>query len=114
MPESFPKSKKIISEKIAPENVQVRTNYQPKEKKKKTKTKTGLKSKTPVQKAYRIEKVREKHGKAYVSWSESMDIELTELYCEGKSLMDMIHFSRSRGAIASRIKKLELEEKFTQ
>jgi DNA-directed RNA polymerase specialized sigma24 family protein len=58
-----------------------------------------------------IEKAKEKDKSAYQSWSEEMDIELTMLYCEKKTLKELAaHFRRSQGAIKSRIKKLELPE----
>jgi len=65
----------------------------------------------PEYKAQMIEKAREKDKSAYQSWSEEMDIELTMLYCEKKTLKELsAHFRRSQGAIKSRIKKLELPE----
>lgn len=46
-------------------------------------------------------------------WLPDQDDELTELYCEGASILDIsLHFGRTRGAITSRIKKLELDEKY--
>jgi hypothetical protein len=44
-------------------------------------------------------------------WTDELDDELTTMYCEGVNVKDMAkHFGRTRGAINSRIKKLELEE----
>lgn len=58
-----------------------------------------------------MEKAREKNREAYKPWTEEMDDELTVMYCEGVNIRDIArHFGRSRGAIRSRIKKLELEE----
>jgi F-box protein, helicase, 18 len=56
-------------------------------------------------------KIREKHQDAYKPWTTEMDDELTTLYCEGITIRDLSkHFGRTKGAIRSRIKKLELEE----
>ncbi|HZH72520.1 MAG TPA: UvrD-helicase domain-containing protein [Mariniphaga sp.] len=59
-------------------------------------------------------KLKEKAGKvkeAYQRWTTELDDELTVMYCEGVTVKDIAkHFGRSRGAIRSRIKKLELEE----
>jgi superfamily I DNA/RNA helicase len=63
--------------------------------------------------AYSVEKIREKHSDAYAPWTVELDNELTEMYCMGISARDMAkHFGRTTGAIRSRIKKLELEEKY--
>lgn len=63
------------------------------------------------QKAYAVDQVREVHKKAYQPWTPSLDEELTTFYCEGHSLEQMAaHFNRTKGAIISRIKKLELAE----
>jgi len=58
-----------------------------------------------------FDKVREKYPGAYKPWTVELDDELTVMYCEGVTVRDMAkHFGRSKGAIRSRIKKLELEE----
>lgn len=55
--------------------------------------------------------IREKHKDAYKPWTTQLDDELTIMYCEGVNVRDMSkHFGRTKGAIRSRIKKLELEE----
>ncbi len=57
------------------------------------------------------EQIREKHKDAYKPWTTELDDELTVMYCEGVNVRDMSkHFGRTKGAIRSRIKKLELEE----
>lgn len=62
-------------------------------------------------KSYSFEEVRKKHRKAYRPWTQELDDELTIMYCEGVTVKDMAkHFGRTKGAIYSRIKKLELEE----
>lgn len=56
-------------------------------------------------------KIREKHKDAYKSWSDELDDELTAMYLNGDKVQDMSdYFGRTKGAIRSRIKKLELKE----
>ena len=62
-----------------------------------------------------IKTARQKQKKqpqnAYTPWTEEDDEELTVMYCEGRSLNEMANnFNRSKNAIRSRIRKLELEE----
>jgi len=65
------------------------------------------------QKAYSLEKIREKHKDAYAPWTNEMDDELTVMFCEGKTVSEMAkYFTRTKGAIRARIKKLELKEKY--
>ena len=62
-------------------------------------------------KAYSVEAAREKNKAAYRPWTDELDKELTVMYCEGVNVWDMAkRFGRTKGAIISRIKKLELEE----
>lgn len=62
-------------------------------------------------KAYSVDSIREKHKDAYRPWTDDLDKELTVMFCEGVNIRDMMkHFGRTRGAITSRIRKLELEE----
>jgi len=64
-------------------------------------------------KTYSVELVREKHNGAYQPWTAELDEELTELFCKGKDITDMIkHFKRTKGAIVARIKKLQLAENY--
>ncbi len=57
------------------------------------------------------QEIRRKHKDAYQPWNQSLDDELTIKYCEGVSIDTLAnHFGRTRGAIRSRIKKLELKE----
>ena len=61
--------------------------------------------------AYSIDEIRIKTKDAYKRWTIELDDELTVMYCEGINLKDIVkHFGRTRGAITSRIKKLELKE----
>lgn len=63
-------------------------------------------------KAYTVEEKRQEHKQAYQSW-EGHDAELELLFCDGKSVAELAaHFGRNEGAIRSRIKKLELREKY--
>jgi DNA-directed RNA polymerase specialized sigma24 family protein len=62
-------------------------------------------------KAYSLDEVRNKHHDAYKPWTIELDDELTIMFCEGLNVKDMAkHFGRSKGAIHSRIRRLELEE----
>ncbi|RZJ72252.1 hypothetical protein [Flavobacterium sp.] len=62
-----------------------------------------------------LEKLREKHGQAFMPWSKEDDGQLEVLYCEGKSVPELARFfGRQNGAIRARIKKLELEEKYAK
>lgn len=63
------------------------------------------------EKAYSVAQAREKNKDAYKPWTDELDDELTEMFCNGINGKDMAkHFGRSQSAINSRIKKLELEE----
>ena len=65
------------------------------------------------EKAYSVEEIRKEHRQAYVSWSEEDDEKLELLFCKGKSVKELAStFERKEGAIRSRIKKLELKEKY--
>ncbi|MEP6949805.1 MAG: UvrD-helicase domain-containing protein [Ginsengibacter sp.] len=62
-------------------------------------------------KGYSVDEVRKTRNGAYQPWTDELDEELTVMFCEGTDVRDMAkHFGRSKGAIMSRIKKLELEE----
>lgn len=64
-------------------------------------------------KTYSVEKIREEHAKAYTPWTAEDDSKLERLFCEGKKLKQLAEtFRRNEGAITSRIKKLELYEKY--
>ncbi|MCB9223642.1 MAG: phospholipase D family protein [Crocinitomicaceae bacterium] len=56
---------------------------------------------------------KKRFNNAGAPWTEELDQQLEMLFCEGKSIKEMMeHFERSNGAIRSRIEKLELEEKY--
>ena len=64
-----------------------------------------------MEKAYSVEKARERNRAAYQPWTDELDIELTQMYCKNVSITKMTsHFGRTKGAILSRIKKLELAD----
>jgi superfamily I DNA/RNA helicase len=63
------------------------------------------------EKKYSLNEVRLKHKDAYKPWTAELDDELTVMYCEEVNIRDIAkHFGRTKGAIMSRIQKLELEE----
>jgi superfamily I DNA/RNA helicase len=100
MPFDFPKSTHIHIMKVVSD-----------EEKQQEKAAETAKQESKSEKAYSIEEVRKKHKEAYQPWTIELDTELTTMYCEGVNPKDMAkHFGRTRGAITSRIKKLELEE----
>jgi len=56
-----------------------------------------------------VEKSRETNKDAYRPWTAVLDEELTVLWMEGVNPKDLaLHFGRTKGAISSRMKKLEL------
>jgi F-box protein, helicase, 18 len=62
-----------------------------------------------IDKAYSLDEVRTKYKDAYRPWTAELDHELTVMYHEGINIKDLAkHFGRTRGAITSRIGKLEL------
>ncbi len=103
MPNNFPASKQIHIMRVV------------KEEEKQTSTigtiakeKAGANG---IDKAYSVDKVRTRHKDAYKPWTQELDDELTVMYYEGINTKDLAkHFGRTKGAIRSRIKKLELEE----
>lgn len=64
-------------------------------------------------KAYSVDKIREQHQQAYFPWTAEDDNKLELLFCEGKKTKELAQiFGRKQGAINSRIKKLELKDKY--
>jgi superfamily I DNA/RNA helicase len=104
LPKNFPKSAHIFLEKVKEPVAPVD----------KAKLKAEVKNnKNTPEKAYSVEKIREQYGDAYAAWTRELDSELTEMYLMGMTAKDMArHFGRTTGAIRSRVKKLELEEKY--
>jgi len=65
------------------------------------------------EKSYSVEEKRKTNPNAYQPWTDEDDNRLELLYCEGKSTKELSElFGRNNGAIRSRIKKLELKEKY--
>ncbi|WP_455629068.1 HD domain-containing protein [Parabacteroides chinchillae] len=63
--------------------------------------------------AYSVEACRIDYPNAYMPWTQEDDDKLEELFCEGKTTKELSDiFQRKQGAIHSRVKKLELEEKY--
>jgi len=106
MPVDFPKSKQIHVVRVVPE--------EEKQYKKIANPPTKSKFNTVKERtdnAYSVDEIRINHQDAYKPWTQELDDELTMMYCEGVNVKDLAkHFGRSKGAIHSRIKKLELEE----
>lgn len=62
---------------------------------------------------YSVYACQQEYPNAYQPWSEDDDIELTQMWCEGATTKEIaVHFQRKPSAITSRIKKLELVEKY--
>ena len=71
-------------------------------------------SEAPKQaKTYTVEGVRKEHPQAYARWTAEQDELLERLYCEGTPRKELASIlGREPSAITSRIKKLELREKY--
>lgn len=71
---------------------------------------------TSVKESYnnmeKINTIKEaQYTEAYKPWTRELDQELNVMFSEGINVRDLVkHFGRTRGAIRSRIKKLEFEE----
>lgn len=62
---------------------------------------------------YALSDKRKSNPNAYKPWTKELDEELTRLFCDDWTEPELAaHFSRNLGAINSRIKKLELYEKY--
>ena len=63
--------------------------------------------------AYSLYACRQEYPNAYAPWSQEDDDALTRMWCEGAEIEELAgRFQRKPGGIVSRIKKLELEEKY--
>jgi len=104
MPVGFPASKQIHVMKKIIENGPIEKV----DKKDKVHLKDNI---APKDKTYTVEQARITDRDAYKPWTTELDDQLTIMFCEGINVRDMAkHFGRTKGAIRSRIKKLELEE----
>ena len=62
---------------------------------------------------YSVFACQQEYPNAYKPWTEKDDLELTQMWCEGATTKELAaHFQRKPSAITSRIKKLELVEKY--
>lgn len=62
---------------------------------------------------YSVQACRVDYPNAYMPWTQEDDDKLERLFCEGKTTKELSGiFQRKQGAIRSRVKKLELEEKY--
>jgi hypothetical protein len=68
-----------------------------------------------TEKKYSVEIIRQTYHQAYLPWTKEDDDKLELLFCEGKKTKELsLIFGRNNGAIDSRIKKLELKEKYNK
>lgn len=75
--------------------------------------KYNLKGKRGTTKAYSKAEKQVNHKNAYEKWTVESDEKLERLFCERKTIAELSKiFGRNDGAIRSRIKKLELKEKY--
>lgn len=101
VPVDFPQSKQVHIMRVADDKEKETSST-------KKQTKAGQDT---ISKKYSVEEKRTKYKAAYQPWTEELDDELTVMYCEFVNIKDIAkHFGRTKGAIRSRIKKLELEE----
>jgi ATP-dependent exoDNAse (exonuclease V) beta subunit len=64
-----------------------------------------------LEKGTGFKEIRTKHKDAYQPWTTELDNKLIELFCNGINIKEMaLYFGRTKGAIASRLRKLEIEE----
>jgi hypothetical protein len=62
---------------------------------------------------YSVFACQQEYPNAYTPWTEDDDMTLTQMWCEGATTKELAaHFQRKPSAITSRIKKLELVEKY--
>ena len=62
---------------------------------------------------YSVDRIRENHEKAYKPWNNEEESKLEQLFCERKTVTEISEIlGRKKGAIQSRIKKMELKEKY--
>ncbi len=100
MPNDFPKCPQIHVIKVVS-----------KEEKEEPKTTAYSADNGENEKAYSVHEIRTTYKDAYKKWTPELDDELTVMFCEGVNAKDIAkHFGRTKGAILSRINKLELEE----
>ena len=112
MPKIFPSSSQIHVMKVAtePEEEKTAIDNMSRYSYKKA-SKNVAEEEVETKKSYSLEKIRETHKGAYAPWTAEQDEQLTVMFCEGVNIKDISrHFGRTKGAIHSRIKKLELAD----
>ncbi|MEM8527777.1 MAG: hypothetical protein AAGG68_24255 [Bacteroidota bacterium] len=58
----------------------------------------------------RYTEIRRTHRDAYKPWTRKLDLELAKMYTDGLSIKDLAqYFGRTKGAIRSRLEKLNIE-----
>ena len=66
-----------------------------------------------LDKSYSVADKRKDNANAYAPWTNQDDEKLESLYCQRKTVKEIaVIFGRNTGAIHSRIKKLELKDKY--
>lgn len=76
-------------------------------------TKKQAKESNKHDKTYTKAEKQKENKNAYERWTREDDEKLELLFCEGKTVNELMTiFERHEGAIRSRIKKLELREKY--
>lgn len=64
---------------------------------------------SPKEPPANFEEIRQEHPKAYLPWNELQDEKLRQLFTEGSPVADLaVTLQRTKGAIRSRLTKLEL------
>jgi len=77
--------------------------------------KYSLKGKRGTKKTYTKAEKQQANKNAYERWTAEDDEKLELLFCEEKTVKELMDiFARNKGAIESRIKKLELMEKYNR
>jgi len=79
----------------------------------KKKTEEKLSASQAYIRAFSVMDSKRRQKSAYQKWTQVLDDELTEMYCEGLSVREMAeHFGRTKGSIQGRIKKLRLHDTY--
>jgi len=75
----------------------------------------GKRKSAEDEKTYSVAEKRESHENAYRPWTAEDDEELSRLEKEGKSIGELaLIFGRNRGAITSRLKKINEKHSFSK
>jgi len=65
--------------------------------------------------SYSVKEIRKSHENAYAGWTKEDDEKLELLFCKGLKTNELAQvLKRNSGAINSRIKKLQLREKYNK